>query len=55
MSAPTPLEDWLAHLESKGIGPCEGCDYEWRDYRDEMPGWVRVTTAPDCQEHGGQQ
>ena len=46
-----PLADWLAYLESIGAKPCT-CRYEWRPAREEMPGWVRVSTEPGCLEHG---
>jgi hypothetical protein len=51
VSAPTPLAEHLAWLESIGSKPCT-CRYEWLPSRDYGHGWVRVSTGPDCLEHG---
>jgi hypothetical protein len=57
MTAPTPLSEHLAWLQSLGCAPCSGCEYGWRSlgrlYGTTFGhGWVRLTTARDCPEHG---
>lgn len=47
------LDSWLEFLE---IDDCP-CEYEWESLRrlygvDCGKGWVRITTEPDCPEHG---
>ena len=51
------LEQWLAWIERTcGAKPCT-CRFEYRSlgrlHGSSMgKGWVRMTTEPDCPEHG---
>ena len=59
MAEPVPpgggsLRDWLRFL---GTEDCP-CEYGWRECigilygQNQGPGWVRITTDPDCPHHG---
>ena len=52
------LEEWIAWLKAfAGMGDCTGCRWKWKglgrvDGMSTGKGWVRMSTDPDCPEHG---